>query len=299
MVNRKETFASDGLLLITALIWGLAFVAQRKGMEFIGPFTYNGIRFALGGLSLLPLLIYRYRKGNLNLSFRGKPDSRQKLLMSGISLGLLLFGGASLQQVGIVYTTAGKAGFITGLYVILVPLAGIFLGQRNKLKIWLGAILALSGMYFLSITGDFSISPGDLLVLFSAFFWTAHVLLIGWLSPKSDSLILAGMQFMVCSILSLITAFFTEIISWTTILQAAVPILYGGILSVGVAYTLQVVAQKKANPAYASIILSLESVFAGIGGYLLLGETLNSRGLLGCCLMFSGMLIAQLRFNVH
>ncbi|HPT04359.1 MAG TPA: DMT family transporter [Bacteroidales bacterium] len=299
MVNRKETFASDGLLLITALIWGLAFVAQRKGMEFIGPFTYNGIRFALGGLSLLPLLIYRYRKGNLNLSFRGKPDSRQKLLMSGIFLGLLLFGGASLQQVGIVYTTAGKAGFITGLYVILVPLAGIFLGQRNKLKIWLGAILALSGMYFLSITGDFSISPGDLLVLFSAFFWTAHVLLIGWLSPKSDSLILAGMQFMVCSILSLITAFFTEIISWTTILQAAVPILYGGILSVGVAYTLQVVAQKKANPAYASIILSLESVFAGIGGYLLLGETLNSRGLLGCCLMFSGMLIAQLRFNVH
>jgi len=299
MVNRKETFASDGLLLITALIWGLAFVAQRKGMEFIGPFTYNGIRFALGGISLLPLLIYRYRKGNLHLSFRGKPDSRQKLLMSGIFLGLLLFGGASLQQVGIVYTTAGKAGFITGLYIILVPLAGIFLGQRNKLKIWLGAILALSGMYFLSITGDFSISPGDLLVLFSAFFWTAHVLLIGWLSPKSDSLILAGMQFMVCSILSLITAFFTEIISWTTILQAAVPILYGGILSVGVAYTLQVVAQKKANPAYASIILSLESVFAGIGGYLLLGETLNSRGLLGCCLMFSGMLIAQLRFNVH
>ncbi|HNY07604.1 MAG TPA: DMT family transporter [Bacteroidales bacterium] len=299
MVNRKETFASDGLLLITALIWGLAFVAQRKGMEFIGPFTYNGIRFALGGLSLLPLLIYRYRKGNLNLSFRGKPDSRQKLLMSGIFLGLLLFGGASLQQVGIVYTTAGKAGFITGLYVILVPLAGIFLGQRNKLKIWLGAILALSGMYFLSITGDFSISPGDLLVLFSAFFWTAHVLLIGWLSPKSDSLILAGMQFTVCSMLSLITAFFTEIISLTTILQAAVPILYGGILSVGVAYTLQVVAQKKANPAYASIILSLESVFAGIGGYLLLGETLNSRGLLGCCLMFSGMLIAQLRFNVH
>ena len=299
MVNRKETFASDGLLLITALIWGLAFVAQRKGMEFIGPFTYNGIRFALGGLSLLPLLIYRYRKGNLHLSFRGKPDSRQKLLMSGIFLGLLLFGGASLQQVGIVYTTAGKAGFITGLYVILVPLAGIFLGQRNKLKIWLGAILALSGMYFLSITGDFSISPGDLLVLFSAFFWTAHVLLIGWLSPKSDSLILAGMQFTVCSMLSLITAFFTEIISLTTILQAAVPILYGGILSVGVAYTLQVVAQKKANPAYASIILSLESVFAGIGGYLLLGETLNSRGLLGCCLMFSGMLIAQLRFNVH
>jgi len=299
MVNRKDTFASDGLLLITALIWGLAFVAQRKGMEFIGPFTYNGIRFALGGLSLLPLLAYRYRKGNLNLSFRGKPDSRQKLLMSGIFLGLLLFGGASLQQVGIVYTTAGKAGFITGLYVILVPLAGIFLGQRNKLKIWLGAILALSGMYFLSITGDFSISPGDLLVLFSAFFWTAHVLLIGWLSPKSDSFILAGMQFTVCSMLSLITAFFTEIISWTTILQSAVPILYGGILSVGVAYTLQVVAQKKANPAYASIILSLESVFAGIGGYLLLGETLNSRGLLGCCLMFSGMLIAQLRFNVH
>jgi len=299
MVNRKETFASDGLLLITALIWGLAFVAQRKGMDFIGPFTYNGIRFALGGLSLLPLLIYRYRKGNLNLSFRGESGSRHKLLISGIFLGLLLFGGASLQQVGIVYTTAGKAGFITGLYVILVPLAGIFLGQRNKLKIWLGAILALSGMYFLSITGNFSISRGDLFVLFSAFFWTAHVLLIGWLSPKSDSLILAGMQFTVCSILSLITAFFTEIISWTAILQAAVPILYGGILSVGIAYTLQVVAQKKANPAYASIILSLESVFAGIGGYLLLGETLSNRGLLGCCLMFSGMLIAQLRFNVH
>jgi drug/metabolite transporter (DMT)-like permease len=222
------------------------------------------------------------------------PATTKNLLFSGSLAGLFLFAGASLQQVGLVYTTAGNAGFITGLYVVIVPIMGLALGQRTHAGTWLGAFLAATGLYFLSITADFTIAWGDLLELIGAFFWAAHVLIIGWLSPRMDALKLAITQFAACSLLSLITAAAIETVTWEGLRQAAIPILYGGLASVGVAYTLQVVAQKDAPPAHAAIFLSMEAVFAAFGGWLLLAEGLTSRGVLGCGLMLAGMLLSQL-----
>jgi len=216
------------------------------------------------------------------------------ILLGGAALGMALFSGASLQQIGLVYTTAGKAGFITGLYVIIVPILGLFWKQQPKIGTWIGAILAAIGLYFLSVTEQFTIEMGDLLVLVGAFFWAAHVLIIGWLSPRINPIKLAFSQYLACSILSLITAYLVETITLTSILEAAIPILYGGLLSVGVAYTLQVIAQRDAHPAHAAILLSLEAVFAAVGGWLLLDEIISPRGLVGCGLMLAGMLLSQL-----
>jgi drug/metabolite transporter (DMT)-like permease len=288
-----RTARADVLLLLTATIWGFAFVAQRVGMEYVGPFTFNGIRFALGSLSLVPLLFILDRRPTQVRQLLA-PVATATLLAGGGLAGLFLFAGASLQQVGLVYTTAGKAGFITGLYVVIVPIMGLALGQRTNSGTWLGALLAATGLYFLSLTAQFSIAWGDLLVLIGAFFWAAHVLLIGWLSPRMDALKLAITQFAACALLSLLTALTIETLTWEGLRQAAVPILYGGLASVGVAYTLQVVAQKDAPPAHAAILLSLESVFAALGGGLLLGEVLTARALGGCGLMLTGMLLSQL-----
>jgi drug/metabolite transporter (DMT)-like permease len=222
------------------------------------------------------------------------PPGLKTILFGGAALGLALFSGASLQQIGLVYTTAGKAGFITGLYVIIVPLLGLFWRQQPKIGTWIGAILAAIGLYFLSVTEEFTIELGDLLVLIGAFFWAAHVLIIGWLSPRINPVKLAFSQYVACSILSLITACVIEDITMLSIFQAAIPILYGGLLSVGIAYTLQVIAQRDAHPAHAAILLSLEAVFAAIGGWLILGEIISARGLFGCGLMLSGMLLSQL-----
>lgn len=286
---RQGTVKADVLLLLTATIWGFAFVAQRVGMDYVGPFTYNSVRFALGSLSLLPLILLIQKRQP-----KSEPPTKKPVLAGGILAGGALFAGASLQQAGLVYTTAGKAGFITGLYVVMVPLLGLFWSQRPKIATWLGAILAAIGLYFLSITEEFTISFGDLLVLLSAFFWAGHVLLIGWLAPRTDSLKLAAVQFAICSLLSLLTAIAIETLSLDAILQAAVPILYGGLGSVGIAYTLQVIAQRDAHPAHSAIILSLEGVFAAIGGWLLLNEMLSLRALFGCTLMLSGMLLSEL-----
>ncbi len=177
------------------------------------------------------------------------------------------------------YTTAGKAGFITGLYVIIVPILGLFWRQQPQIGTWVGAILAAFGLYFLSVTEELTIEPGDFLVLIGAFFWAAHVLIIGWLSPRINPIKLAFSQYVACSILSLITASIVEDITLSSIFLAAIPILYGGLISVGIAYTLQVVAQRDAHPAHAAILLSLEAVFAAIGGWLILGEILSARGL--------------------
>jgi drug/metabolite transporter (DMT)-like permease len=194
-----------------------------------------------------------------------------------------------------IFTTAGKGGFITGLYVILVPVIGLFLGYRLGWSGWAGAILATSGMYLLSVTETLSIEPGDLWVLTGAFFWASHVLILGWLSPKMDTIKLACAQFFVCAILSLTAAAITEPISVSGIRDGLYPILYGGLMSVGIAYTLQVVAQKDAPPAHASIILSLETVFATISGWIFLDEILSFRAIIGCMLMLAGMLLVQLR----
>ena len=290
---KGRTVKSDALLLATAIIWGFAFVAQRVGMDYVGPFTFNGIRFAIGSLSLLPLVVMSREQRTATDKIMPAPGLKT-ILFGGTALGLALFAGASLQQIGLVYTTAGKAGFITGLYVIIVPLLGLFWRQQPKIGTWIGAVLAAVGLYFLSVTEEFAIELGDLLVLIGAFFWAAHVLIIGWLSPRINPIKLAFSQYVACSILSLITAVIIEDITMLSIFQAAIPILYGGLLSVGIAYTLQVIAQRDAHPAHAAILLSLESVFAAVGGWLVLGEIISARGLFGCGLMLAGMLLSQL-----
>ena len=289
----KETYKSDSLLMITAIIWGSAFVAQRVGMSYVGPLTFNGVRFALGAIILLPFV----RWGD---QYSKKKDSTYRIrlvwqcLWRGGLTGLILFGGATLQQVGLVYTTAGKAGFITGLYVIIVPLMGVFLGHWPGWGGWAGAFCATTGLYLLSVTEVWTFAPGDFWVLLGAFFWAAHVLVLSWLSPRMERIQLACTQYVVCSILSLIGASCTETIILSGIKDAVIPILYGGVLSVGIAYTLQVVAQRYAPPTHAAIILSLEAVFAALAGWLVLGEILSIRGLIGCVLMFAGMLSALL-----
>ena len=287
-----RTYRADTLLLLTATIWGFAFVAQRVGMDYVGPYTFNGVRFALGSLSLVPLLFWLQRRESS--SPKEMKTGFGNVLWGGGLAGLFLFAGASLQQVGLVYTTAGNAGFITGLYVVIVPIMGLALHQRTHLGTWLGAFLAALGLYFLSITEALTIAWGDLLVFIGAFFWAAHVLIIGRLSPRMDALKLAITQFAVCSLLSLLTAAAIETVTWEGLRRAAIPILYGGLGSVGVAYTLQVVAQKDAHPAHAAIFLSMEAVFAAIGGWWLLSEILTVRALFGCALMLSGMLVSQL-----
>jgi drug/metabolite transporter (DMT)-like permease len=248
------------------------------------------VRFALGSISLVPLIIYFKNK---KTEEQPEKTAAASALVPGIIAGSVLFFGASLQQAGLAYTTAGKAAFITGLYIVLVPLLGIFLKQRIGLNTWLGVVLAVSGLYFLSVNEDFTIAFGDLLEIIGAFFWAIHILVIDHFTKKVDALKLSCVQFAMCSVLSIIIALIFEDIAISGIGQAAIPILYGGLLSVGVAYTLQVVAQKHAKPSHAAIILSMESVFAALGGALLLGENLGGRGYLGCALMFAGMLLTQ------
>ncbi len=291
---KSQLIKSDVLLLITGLIWGFAFVAQRIGMDYVGPFTFNGARFALGSLSLIPLLLVTRRKGSGVVS-GGEKIGPGKLVFFGGITGLALFMGASLQQVGLVYTTAGKAGFITGLYVVIVPVLWFIRGRRSGSGTWVGAVLAAFGLYLLSVSGDFTIQYGDLLEIIGAFFWAIHILLIDHFSKRINPIVLSLVQFAFCSVLSLLTASIFETIAWQGILDAGIPILYGGLGSVGIAYTLQVVAQRKAHPAHAAIILSLESVFAAVGGWLLLNEYLSTRSKIGCALMFIGMLFSQLK----
>ena len=289
--NSAQYLKSELLLLITAIIWGFAFVAQRAGMEFIGPFTFTGIRFALGSLVLLPFIAWRNKVQN---NPKNTPAIKPAAFwLAGILAGIVLFGGASLQQVGMIETTAGKAGFITGLYIIIVPVIGLFKKQHAGKGLWAGAVLAMMGLYLLSITGDFKLSKGDFLVFLSAFLWAAHVQVIDHFSGRVDVIKLAALQFAICAIASMCVALITETITLPSLLQASIPILYGGIISVGIAYTLQVVAQQNANPSHAAIILSLETVFAALGGWLILDERLSARALAGCALMLAGMLIAQ------
>lgn len=280
------------ILLLTAAIWGFAFVAQRVGMQHIGPFTYTGIRFALGSISLLPV-IYFFNKKKSNKEKDVEEADLKTTIKSGIMAGCVLFIAASLQQVGLVYTTAAKAGFITSLYIVLVPILGIFLKQKTHTKTWLGAFTAVVGLYLLSINESFTIEFGDFLEIIGAFFWAAHILLIDKFVKNVDAVKLSCVQFAAGSILSIIFAIIFEDINVSSIMQAAIPILYGGILSGGVAYTLQAIGQKGAKPAHAAIALSMEAVFAAIGGILLLSEILPVRGYVGCSLMLLGMLIAQ------
>lgn len=288
----SRTVRANLLLLLTALIWGAAFVAQRMGMDHMGPLTFNAVRFALGALALVPLILHMDRK-RVSIA-----PALPTLIRGGMLMGGALFLGAWLQQFGLCYTTAGKAGFITGLYVVFVPLIGIFLGHRYGLGTWAGAGLAIAGMYLLSVTENMSIDKGDALVLMSAVFWGVHVLLIGKLTSglaAVDAIKLAAVQFACCSLVSLAGAALFEDITLSGLRDGLIPILYGGLMSVGVAYTLQVVAQRDARPAPAAIILSLEAVFAAVAGWMLLGEILTVQALIGCALMLCGMIWSQAR----
>jgi drug/metabolite transporter (DMT)-like permease len=299
-MNNKRLGANGAnmLLLLTAAIWGFAFVAQRVGSQYVGAFTFNGIRFALGSISLIPLIIYfDKRKKSDNRNESNIETNAKKSILSGVLVGIALYVAATLQQVGLIYTTAGKASFITGLYMVFVPIIGIFLKHKIEKKSWAGVVIAVVGLYLLSVNENFSIGYGDLLEVIGAIFWAIHILTIGYFSNKMDVLKLSFIQFVTCSVLSLISALIFEKITMNGITQALVPILYGGLLSVGVAYTLQVVAQKNAKPSHAAIILSMESVFGAIGGAVLLGESMSSRGYIGCILILGGILVTQIKFR--
>lgn len=285
--------SSDLALLLAAAIWGFAFVAQRVGMEYVGPFTFSAVRFGLGALVLIPFLMFRRRLAFNRLNPSQK--ERQKIILLQILLGIIVFGGVSFQQYGLLYTTAGNAGFITGFYVVLVPVAGMFFGKKNHAVIWIGVVLSFFGLYFLSVREGFSINYGDSMVFLCAVVWTAHVILVGHVAPRTDPIRTAVIQFAICSFLSWIVAFAFEEISIQTIVDAKWSVLYGGIISVGIGYTLQVIAQQKAHPAYATIILSMESVFAVLGGWLLLDEAVTGKIFLGCLLMLGGMIVVQFK----
>ncbi|AYC32116.1 DMT family transporter [Pseudomonas cavernae] len=285
---RSQALRADLLMLITAMIWGSAFVAQRLGMDHIGPYLYSGLRFALGSLVLLPLVLLR------RPSATEKPPLNRGLWFGGGLMGVALALGINLQQVGLLFTSVTNSGFITGLYVIIVPLLGLFLGHRTGMGTWLGASLAVVGMFLLSVGENFHVASGDWLQLAGAFVWGAHVLLVGFFASRYDPIRLSAIQFVVCAVISLLLALGFEEIDWHAIVAAGPAIIYGGVISVGIGYTLQVIAQKHAIASHAAIILSLEAVFAAIAGALLLSESLHLRGYLGCALMFVGMLVAQL-----
>ncbi len=280
---------SDLLLLLTAVIWGFAFVGQRAGTAHVGPFAFNATRFFIGGLVLLPVMAWGDRR-------RPATDAGHRpVLRGGLLVGGVLFAAATLQQAGITFTTAGKAGFITSLYVVIVPLLGVILGHRIGRATWVGALLAAVGLYFLTMrAGEWRMASGDLLVLVGAVLWAIHMLLLGRLSPGRDPVRLAFVQFMTCAALSGLAALLFETTTAGGLRGALPAIFFTGILSVGVGYTLQVAGQRHAPPADTAIILSLEAVFAVLAGRLLLGEQLTARALLGCGLMLAGILISQL-----
>lgn len=291
------------LLLITAFIWGCAFVAQRTGMEYIGPLTFNGIRSLVGGFTLLIYLFLRHqlRKKNdkqetANHQKDGTqhPPSKKFTFLCGLVCGLCLFAGTTLQQMGMVYTTAGKAGFITALYIILVPLLGIFLGKKVRPIVWLGVFLALVGLYLLCVGEDFSVNKGDMLILLCSFAFTIHITFVDKVSQKIDGVVISCIQLFVCGLISVPGILLWEEIDWSLIFQCIVPILYAGVLSCGIAYTLQIVAQKYTEPTVASMIMSLESVFALLSGMIILKESIALHEMIGCVVMFVAIILTQL-----
>ena len=278
------------MLLLTSLIWGTAFVAQSVGMDFLEPFTFNGVRSFIGGVTLLPC-IWLLEKMN------GKPEvdgTRKDLIQGGIACGLLLFAASSLQQMGIQYTTAGKAGFITALYIVIVPLLGLLFKKRVSSLVWIAVVVAVGGMYLLCITEGFSIGKGDLLVMACAFCFSVHILIIDYFSPKVDGVKMSCIQFLVCGLLCAVPMLLMERPSLSQIWSAWVPLLYAGVLSCGVGYTLQIVGQRHIDPTIASLILSLESVISVLAGWALLGQKLTQSELIGCILVFCAIILAQL-----
>ena len=317
---KRTQLKNSLLLLLTATIWGFAFVAQSVGMEYVKPFTFNCVRSAIGAIFLIPcIFLFQNRsnsssKSSATLSSANQlnqsdnylsnqssadhalPSANQKtLIIGGICCGVILAAASSLQQHGILYTSVGKAGFLTALYIVLVPILGLFLKKRCSPLIWVSVALALGGLYLLSVPdGLGSIEKGDLLLIACAFLFAVHIMVIDYFSPRCNGVALSCIQFFVCAVCCLIPAFIFEHPSLSSILAAWAPILYAGILSCGIGYTLQIIGQKGMNPTVASLILSLESSISVLAGWLILGQTLSMRELVGCGIVFLSIVLAQL-----
>ncbi len=281
----------NGLILfLTAFIWGTAFVAQSVGMDYLGPFSFNGIRSLVGGLALIPCIAVLDRVDRKS----EEEKDRKTLIIGGICCGLCLFAASSLQQIGIQYTTVGKAGFITAFYIVLVPVLGIFLKKRIGWKVWVAVALSLAGLYFLCITEAFTIGKGDVYVFLCALIFSIHILVIDYFAPKTDGVKMSCIQFFVVGILSLPFIAAYESITLAAVAKSAASILYAGVMSSGVGYTLQIIGQKNMNPAIASLILSLESSISVLAGWVILGQSLSVREGFGCVMMFAAIILAQI-----
>ncbi len=295
--TKKKSLKNSLMLMLAALVWGIAFVAQSEGMNYVGNFTFNACRFLLGGIVLIPCIYFLH--GRKDSSWQTLSDEEQKKqvrmgIIGGICCGCVLAAASSLQQYGIAQTSVGKAGFITTLYIIIVPFMGLFLKKKIGLNVWISALIAAAGMYFLCITESFSIAAGDRFIMIAAVGFSVHILVIDHFSPKADGVVISCVQFFTASILTGAAMFLFEHPQLSDIFQAAVPILYAGIMSCGVGYTLQVVAQNGVDPTVASLLLSLESVFSVLAGWVILGQVLSGRELFGCALVFAAVILVQI-----
>ena len=286
---KKISFGSSLLLFLAACIWGVAFVAQSVGMDYMGPCTFNGIRFLIGGTVLLPLVYVRVKKKKIT------PEELPPALTlkGGICCGLAICAASLCQQIGIMETTVGKAGFITTLYIIIVPVFGMFLRKKVPGKVWIAAAVAAVGMYMLCINESFSVSRGDAFVFLCAIIFAVHILVIDYFSPKTDGVALSCIQFYTAGIICTVAAFAVETPTWGQFVSGIVPILYAGVMSCGVAYTLQIIGQKNVEPTVASLILSMESVVSVLAGWVILGQELSSKELAGCVLVFAAVILVQ------
>lgn len=285
------------LLLLTAVIWGVAFVAQSVSMDYIGPFTFNAARNLIGGVVLLPCiwLLGKGKKNEPRGLQRAGGGSQKTLIAGGVLCGILLFAAGNLQQIGIQYTTVGKAGFITAMYIVLVPVLGIFLRKKAGVRVWISVVIAVAGLYRLCMTGEgIFLQKGDFLILVCALVFSVHILVIDYFVTRVDGVKMSCIQFFTCACLSAVGMLLFEEPKLAMLFQAWVPVLYAGVLSCGVAYTLQIVGQRGMNPTVASLILSLESVVSVLAGWLILGQTLTGRELTGCAMMFAAIVLVQL-----
>lgn len=301
MKKQQIPLKNSLLLLLTATIWGISFVAQSEGGDAVGAFTFNATRNLIGSLMLIPVIFLLSR---LNLSGKavnrssaseGNIFSRNRtLILGGVSCGICLCLASNFQQVGISYTSVGKAGFITACYIVIVPILGLFMKKKCSPFIWMAIVLALIGLYLLCITDGFSIGKGDILVLICAFLFSLHILVIDYFSPHVDGVKMSCIQFLVCGILTAIPALIFEHPQLSAFKGAWGSILYAGVMSCGVAYTLQIIGQKNMNPTVASLILSLESCISALAGWILLGQKLSAKEIFGCVIMFCAIVLAQL-----
>ena len=303
------------LLLLCAMIWGAAFVAQSEGMQYVGPFTMGATRFFLAGLVLLPVIAWREEHNPANRKAHGLPENgsgrvldrkgwsqnrpvtkedKKRQLAAGAICGVLLFAATTLQQFGLLDTTVGKSGFVTALYIVFVPIVGVLTGKKAGLRVWLCAAAAVFGMYLLCVGSGFSVAGGDLLTLGCAVLFTFHICYISAVSPRMDGVRLSCVQFFVFSALSAIGMFVFESPDWASIRSCWLPIVYAGVFSGGVAYTFQIIGERDVQPALASLLMSLESVFAALFGWILIGQGLSGKELIGCAIMFAAILLSQL-----